>query len=228
MSAYRLHILRFRSSSRSMRFIFLAQKQVAPIDATKRAADKYHGMIQSGYPMQASSHIGRMNPKITTPSLRNGTAVLFVIDVFLNVITPLLIFLRPSAASFQGFLAGSVLSRGASSRGTSIRNRPQGIFPLARAFGCNTQLQRPHWQLDEWKQAPRHCRANSQTILCTIPFPSFPHRFIYFPIGNIKSKIIASCCNFAYLEICYRNLIIYYQLVKVKCFDLFIKFFYAL
>src|SRR5699024_9566503 len=27
-----------------------------------------------------------------------------------------------------------------------------------------------------------------------------------------------SCCNFAYLEICYRNLIIHYQLVKVKCF----------
>ena len=76
-----------------MRFIFLAQKQVAPIDATKRAADKYHGMIQSGYPMQASSHIGRTNPKTTTPSLRNGTAALFVIDVFLNVITSSLIFL---------------------------------------------------------------------------------------------------------------------------------------
>ena len=94
MSAYRLHILRFRSSSRSMRFIFLVQKQAAPIDATKSAAAKYHGMIQSGYPMQASSHIGRMNPKITTPSLRNGTAALFVIDVFLNVITSSLIFLR--------------------------------------------------------------------------------------------------------------------------------------
>ena len=51
-------------------------------------------MIQSGYPMQASSHIGRTNPKITTPSLRNGTVVRFVIDVFLNVITPSLIFLR--------------------------------------------------------------------------------------------------------------------------------------
>ena len=94
MSAYRLHILRFRSSSRSMRFIFLVQKQADPIDATKSAAAKYHGMIQSGYPMQASSHIGRMNPKITTPSLRNGTAALFVIDVFLNVITSSLIFLR--------------------------------------------------------------------------------------------------------------------------------------
>ena len=94
VSAYRLHILRFRSSSCSMRFIFLVQKQAAPTDATKRAAAKYHGMIQSGYPMQASSHIGRTNPKITTPSLRNGTVVRFVIDVFLNVITPSLIFLR--------------------------------------------------------------------------------------------------------------------------------------
>ena len=94
MSAYRLHILWFRSFSRSMRFIFLVQKQAAPIDATKSAAAKYHGMIQSGYTMQASSHIGRMNPKITTPSLRNGTAALFVIDVFLNVITSSLIFLR--------------------------------------------------------------------------------------------------------------------------------------
>ena len=93
MSAYRLHILRFRSSSRSMRFIFLAQKQVAPIDATKRAADKYHGMIQSGYPMQASSHIGRMNPKITTPSLRNGTATRLMIDVFFKIMTSSLIFL---------------------------------------------------------------------------------------------------------------------------------------
>lgn len=169
-----------------MRFIFLAQKQVAPIDATKRAADKYHGMIQSGYPMQASSHIGRMNPKITTPSLRNGTAVLFVIDVFLNVITPLLIFLRPSAASFQGFLARSVLSRGASSRGTSIQNRPRGICPPALAFGCNTQLQCPHWQLDEWKQAPQHCRANSQTILSTIPFPEFSTSL--YIVSNWKYK----------------------------------------
>ena len=94
MSAYRLHILRFRSSSRSMRFIFLVQKQAAPIDATKRATAKYHGMIQSGYPMQASSHIGRRNPKITTPSLRSGIAALLMIDVFFNVITPSLIFLR--------------------------------------------------------------------------------------------------------------------------------------
>lgn len=94
MSAYRLHILRFRSSSCSMRFIFLVQKQAAPIDATKRAAAKYHGMIQSGYPMQASSHIGRRNPKMTTPSLRSETAALLIIGVFFNVITPSLIFLR--------------------------------------------------------------------------------------------------------------------------------------
>lgn len=93
MSAYRLHILRFRSSSRSMRFIFLVQKQAAPIDATKSAAAKYHGMIQSGYPMQASSHIGRMNPKITTPSLRNGTAARLMIDVFFKIMTSSLIFL---------------------------------------------------------------------------------------------------------------------------------------
>lgn len=44
--------------------------------------------------MQASSHNGRTNPKTTTPILRNGTAALFVIDVFLNVITSSLIFLR--------------------------------------------------------------------------------------------------------------------------------------
>src|SRR5699024_5409947 len=76
----------------------------------------------------------------------------------------------PLAASSQDFLAGSVLSRGASSQGTSTRNRPPDICPLARAFGCNTQLQCQHWQLDEWKQVPRHCLVHSQTILSTIPF----------------------------------------------------------
>lgn len=94
VSAYRLHILRFRSSSCSMRFIFLVQKQAATIDATKRAADKYQGMIQSGYTMQASSHNGRTNPKTTTPILRNGTAARLMIDVFFKIMTSSLIFLR--------------------------------------------------------------------------------------------------------------------------------------
>lgn len=94
VSAYRLHILRFRSSSCSMRFIFLVQKQAAPIDAAKRAADKYHGMMQSGYTMQASSHNGRTNPKTTTPILRNGTAARLMIDVFFKIMTSSLIFLR--------------------------------------------------------------------------------------------------------------------------------------
>ena len=84
----------FRSSSCSMRFIFLVQKQAAPIDAAKRAADKYHGMMQSGYTMQASSHNGRTNPKTTTPILRNGTAARLMIDVFFKIMTSSLIFLR--------------------------------------------------------------------------------------------------------------------------------------
>ena len=77
-----------------MRFIFLVQKQAAPIDAAKRAADKYHGMMQSGYTMQASSHNGKTNPKTTTPILRNGTAARLMIDVFFKIMTSSLIFLR--------------------------------------------------------------------------------------------------------------------------------------
>lgn len=77
-----------------MRFIFLVQKQAAPIDAAKRAAAKYHGMMQSGYTMQASSHSGRTNPKTTTPILRNGTAARLMIDVFFKIMTSSLIFLR--------------------------------------------------------------------------------------------------------------------------------------